>query len=212
MFIVFAGIDGSGKTAQSKKLSETLQSLALATIHTHAPGGTPFGMTIRKMVLNAPQHHSVDAEALLFLADRAEHVDSIIRPALKRGEIVVCDRYTESTLVYQAPRMRGDGNARIMTIHNAMDWPVPDLVFHMKIPAAEAARRCRLRRSSDPDPNLDQLTALERRYDECITLAGGRVHCIDATRSVIACASTIFEIVASALAVKRPSRLTADVA
>lgn len=103
VFIVFEGGDGAGKTTQIKALVPALEAEGHTVTATHEPGGTPLGIQIRRLLL----HGGVvtpEAEALLFAADRAQHVAGLIRPALARGEVVVSDRYADSTLAYQGAR------------------------------------------------------------------------------------------------------------
>ena len=101
-FITFEGGDGSGKTTQIRRLEEYLKSKGHSCVVTHQPGGTPLGQMIRKMLLEVDAAPiAAPAELFLYLADRAQHVFEIIAPALEKGEIVLCDRYTDSTLAYQ---------------------------------------------------------------------------------------------------------------
>jgi dTMP kinase len=101
-FITFEGGDGSGKTTQIRRLEEYLKSNGRSCVVTCQPGGTSLGQMIRKMLLEVDAAPIVtQAELFLYLADRAQHVFEIIAPALEKGEIVLCDRYTDSTLAYQ---------------------------------------------------------------------------------------------------------------
>ena len=101
-FITFEGGDGAGKTTLIDAIYQTLVSEGKSVLKTRAPGGSPAGQEIRKLLLN-PGEISLTprCELLLFLADRAEHVEHVILPALKKGQIVLCDRYNDSTLAYQ---------------------------------------------------------------------------------------------------------------
>jgi dTMP kinase len=100
--ITFEGGDGSGKTTQIKLLEEHLKSKGRSCVVTREPGGTSLGQMIRKMLLDGGEAPIATlAELFLYLADRAQHVNEIIVPALEKGQIVLCDRYTDSTLAYQ---------------------------------------------------------------------------------------------------------------
>lgn len=102
VFITFEGIEGSGKSTVSELASKYLASKGFKVIHTYEPGDTAAGKEIRSILLD-PVHkgmHTV-TELLLYFADRAEHVHHLIAPALKRGELVLCDRFTDSTMAYQ---------------------------------------------------------------------------------------------------------------
>jgi dTMP kinase len=103
LFITLEGIDGSGKSTLSKGLAEQLKSLGYETLMTRAPGGTPTGAQIRELILHG-KLHDIKAELFLFLADRAEHVASVIKPAIDAGKIVICDRFSDSTVAYQVER------------------------------------------------------------------------------------------------------------
>lgn len=102
MFIVFEGGDGAGKTTQSRLLAEWLEEQGRTVVRTRQPGGTALGTKVRELVLD-PSTGDVDprAEALLYSADKAQHVAEIIRPALASGADVVCDRYVDSMIAYQ---------------------------------------------------------------------------------------------------------------
>ena len=100
MFVTFEGLDGSGKTTQVERLRERLEAEGREVVATREPGGTPLGEGIRELVLHG--HEMAPwAEAALFAAARAEHVEEVIRPALERGADVLCDRYVDSSLAYQ---------------------------------------------------------------------------------------------------------------
>lgn len=101
-FITFEGIDGCGKTTQFHMLGHWLRDQAREVVETVEPGGTSIGQQIRKILLN-PENFDLraPAELLLYFASRAQNVDQVIRPALDAGQIVLCDRFTDSTLVYQ---------------------------------------------------------------------------------------------------------------
>jgi len=112
-FIAFEGIDGSGKSTQVALLADRLGAAGWEVIATREPGGTPIGQAIRGILLD-PANTSLDprAEALLFAADRAQHVAEVIRPALARGAIVLGDRYLDSSVAYQG-LARGLGEERV---------------------------------------------------------------------------------------------------
>ena len=135
LFITFEGPEGSGKTSQMRALAEFLRDQGYPVLTTREPGGTPIGRHIRGLLLD-PQFADMTprAEVLLFLADRAQHVEQVIRPALARGDIVLCDRYADSTLAYQ-----GYGHGRFALdrlrdlIEFATDGLWPDRTFLLDI-------------------------------------------------------------------------------
>jgi dTMP kinase len=100
MFVTFEGLDGCGKTTQARLLVERLEAEGLEVVFTREPGGTPLGERIRELVLHG-DHVAPWAEAALYVAARAQHVDQVIRPALERGATVVCDRYLDTSVAYQ---------------------------------------------------------------------------------------------------------------
>ena len=101
MFITFEGADGCGKTTQIKLIDEYLRSKGYKTLLTREPGSKGLGEKIREILLNYEGEVSSRCESFLFLSDRAQHVDCIIKPALQEGTIVLCDRHTDSTVAYQ---------------------------------------------------------------------------------------------------------------
>ncbi|KOA50968.1 thymidylate kinase [Bifidobacterium animalis subsp. animalis MCC 0483] len=104
LFISFEGVDGAGKTTQVNLLADHLRTLGREVVVTREPGGTALGTQIRAMLLTANPGEEISSrtEALLFAADRAQHVSEVVRPALERGAIVITDRYLDSSLAYQS--------------------------------------------------------------------------------------------------------------
>lgn len=102
MFITLEGIEGSGKTTQIDRLAEFFSDRGIACVTTRQPGGTAIGENIRSILLN-PENNALEpmTELLLYLADRAQHINEIIRPALADGKTIICDRYFDATVVYQ---------------------------------------------------------------------------------------------------------------
>jgi dTMP kinase len=139
-FIVFEGGDGAGKSTQVALLREALERAGRAVTVTRQPGGTPLGQQIRDLVLHG-EHVAPRAEALLFAADKAHHVDMLIRPALQRGEVVISDRYTDSSVAYQgAGRDLGAQEVHDLNMWAVQDL-VPDLTVVVDISAEEGRRR-----------------------------------------------------------------------
>ena len=101
LFITFEGADGCGKTTQIELLDKYLQEKRFKTLVTREPGAKGLGEKLREILLNYDGEVSPNCESFLFLADRAQHVDCVIKPALKKGIIVLCDRHTDSTVAYQ---------------------------------------------------------------------------------------------------------------
>jgi dTMP kinase len=101
LFITFEGGDGSGKSTQARLLDEWLVGTGRSVVRTREPGGTDVGLEIRNLVLHHRGHIDPRAEALLYAADRAHHVATLVRPALERGDVVIQDRYLDSSIAYQ---------------------------------------------------------------------------------------------------------------
>ncbi len=142
MFITFEGIDGVGKSTQVELLIAHLESLGKTVCRTHEPGGTELGVEIRHLLLHRKGEVSPRAEALLYAADRAHHVATKIRPALERGEVVVSDRYMDSSIAYQGSgRHLGFDQIRELSMF-AADRLLPDLTVLLDLDAsAEQVRR-----------------------------------------------------------------------
>ena len=140
LFIAFEGGDGAGKSTQVALLREALEAAGRTVTVTRQPGGTTLGREIRDLVLHG-DHVAPRAEALLFAADKAHHVDQLIRPALDRGEVVLTDRYTDSSVAYQGAG-RDLGAQEIHDLNMwAVDDLVPDLTVVVDVSAAEGRRR-----------------------------------------------------------------------
>ena len=140
MFITFEGLDGSGKSTQAELLRSRLEADGLEVISTREPGGTELGEKIRDLVL-----HGGDvtpwAEALLYAAARAQHVEIVIRPALERGASVICDRYLDSSVAYQGVG-RELGLDRVLDLNlAAVGGLLPDRTFLLALDVAEIGSR-----------------------------------------------------------------------
>ncbi|HET6729954.1 MAG TPA: dTMP kinase [Jiangellaceae bacterium] len=137
VFIAFEGGEGAGKSSRAHALAERLRAGGREVVLTHEPGDTRIGRHVRHLVLD-PSSAGLDpwAEALLYAADRAEHVSSVIRPALDRGAVVLTDRYVDSSLAYQGVG-RGLGVDAVAAVSAfATDGLVPDLTVVLDVPAS----------------------------------------------------------------------------
>ncbi|WP_251450786.1 dTMP kinase [Microbacterium sp. Marseille-Q6648] len=158
LFVTFEGGDGAGKTTQAGLLEAWLRAAGRAVVRTREPGGTEVGVLIRDIVL----HHRGDvaprAEALLYAADRAHHVETVVRPALARGDIVIQDRYLDSSVAYQgAGRVLGRDEVRDLSLW-ATQGLLPDLTVLLDLDPSAA----RERRDADDKP----FDRLESEQDE----------------------------------------------
>jgi len=156
LFIVFEGIDGSGKTTQARMLADFLKSSDLPCILTFEPTGGEVGATIRRM-LQDDLTMNVLTEALLFAADRSEHLERDIRPALESGKIVVCDRYKYASIAYQTAR-----GMKFQDVAALNDFaPAPDIVFYIDIDPAIGLNRIR---DTDKFENIELLEKVREVY------------------------------------------------
>lgn len=136
MFITFEGIDGSGKSTQARLLAEALRAAGHVVRATREPGGSPGAEEIRRLVLEGdPDRWSAESELLLFTAARRDHLERTINPALAAGEVVICDRFADSTRMYQG-LSRGDLRATVDALHQMMIGREPDLTFLIDIDPA----------------------------------------------------------------------------
>ncbi len=101
LFVTFEGIDGSGKSTQIERCAEALRQQGLKVVVTRNPGGTVFGQELRQILLHSSHAVSPLSELLLFMADRAQHMEEVVLPALEAGKVVLCDRHGDSTVAYQ---------------------------------------------------------------------------------------------------------------
>jgi dTMP kinase len=159
LFITFEGPEGSGKSTQLRMLGERLRGLGHEVVETAEPGGTPIGNQIRRVLLDAKNRELCPtAELLLMFASRAQNVDQYILPALAKGGIVLCDRFTDSTLVYQGIA-RGLGAEVVYDVDRiACRGLVPDLTLVIDIDTETGLGRARQRN--------DQTKDVETRLDE----------------------------------------------
>lgn len=141
LFITFEGGDGSGKTTQIALLASWLESHGHTVCLTREPGGTDLGRELREIILHSTGFIAPRAEALLYAADRAHHIHTVVRPALARGEIVLQDRYLDSSIAYQ-------GAGRVLDpeeIEGLSLWAtenlLPDITFVLDVPASIAKER-----------------------------------------------------------------------
>ena len=176
LFVTFEGIDRSGKTTQTGLLVEALGAVAV-----REPGGTELGERVRELVKDARLEPGPRAEALLFAAARAELVDTVIRPALEAGRVVVSDRFVDSSLAYQG-HARGLGVDDVERVNRfATEGLLPDLTFLLELdPGAAAERAGMLDRFEDEGQSLQR--AVAAAYERLAEADAGRWRRVDAGR------------------------------
>lgn len=198
LFVTLEGGDGSGKTTQAELLERWLRERGRTVVRTREPGGTDVGVEVREIVL----HHRGDiaprAEALLYAADRAHHVATVVRPALARGEVVIQDRYVDSSVAYQ-------GAGRVLDpreVRGLSDWAteglMPDLTLLLDLPPEAARQRLDVART-----RYDRLEAeaeafhdrVRAAYLEIAASAPARIAVLEATRPVDEIAAEVRKLV-----------------
>jgi dTMP kinase len=191
MFVTFEGADGSGKSTQAELLRGALAAEGRDVVLTREPGGTELGERARELVLNGPQMGAW-AEAALYAASRAEHVEEVVRPALARGAVVVCDRYIDSSLAYQGIA-RGLGIEAVLQLNLAVTGGLlPDLTFLLLVDPGVAADRY------DKSDRLEREgAALQERVDaayrELAARFPDRIVSVDAARDRDEIAREVYE-------------------
>ncbi len=181
LFIALEGIDGTGKSTQAALLKKTLEQRGYKVLLTREPGGTNFAEKVRQLVLDATLPLNTATQALLYLAARSEHVEKLLRPALDEGQIVICDRFSASTLVYQG-YAAGKSPAEIEQLAAlnayATGGLAPDITLILDAPPAALLERRKKRGLSDryEDAGLKLQLALRKGF---LALAEGKKdHCI----------------------------------
>ena len=194
LWITLEGGDGSGKTTQAALLADWLGAQGRTVLHTREPGGSEVGVLIRNIVLHHRGEVAPRAEALLYAADRAHHVATVVRPALQRGDVVIQDRYLDSSVAYQgAGRVLDATEVRDLSLW-ATEGALPDVTVLLDIDPSEARRRL-----DADDKSFDRLEAEKEEFhtrvrESYLRLAAaepGRFLVVDATRDPDDIASVI---------------------
>ncbi len=193
-FITFEGVDGSGKSTQATALADALGTAGLPVTATREPGGSPVAERIRSILLDPGiTEMAWLTEVFLYLASRAEHVAAVLRPALMKGEVVICDRFLDSTLAYQGYG-REDGNrdapASVESIRRANDFGTgglsPDLTFLLDLDPEVGLQRAR-DAGRGPDRlesgGIEFLRRVREGFLELARIDPDRIVVVDADRS-----------------------------
>ena len=147
VFLSFEGIDGSGKSTQTRLLADHLRAQGREVVLTREPGGSPGAEEIRALVLQGdPDRWSAETELLLFTAARRDHLERTILPALEAGKVVICDRFADSTRMYQG-LSRGDLRGAVDQLHTLMIGREPDLTILIDMDPATGLARAKSRNS-----------------------------------------------------------------
>ena len=198
MFITFEGIEGSGKSTQIDACAQKFEACNIPFIVTKEPGGTELGKMIRQWLLNPETsfHHHY-TELLLFIADRLEHVETVIKPALKQGMIVLCDRYKDSTIAYQLAGRQLDES--IISLLNNLTELDPDLTLlfdcSIDVGLSRAKSRAKLDRFEDEDRQFHE--HVYRTYQELAKKHSNRFHIIQADASIPNVQNQMFQVLST---------------
>ena len=197
MFVTFEGIDGSGKSTQARLLAEALRSAGREVVLTREPGGSQGAEEIRRLVLEgATDRWSPMTELLLFTAARRDHLERLIEPALARGAVVICDRFTDSTRMYQGMEREGGANLRglVDQLHRMVIPREPDLTMLIDIDPELGLSRAKARAGTEERFEDMGLALQERMRAGFLALAqefAPRFRVIDGARSPEAVAQDV---------------------
>jgi dTMP kinase len=213
-FITFEGGEGAGKTVQTRRLARRLEDLGVKVVLTREPGGSPLAETLRKVILSGDAARlGAEGEALLFSAARIDHVDATIAPALARGDWVVCDRFADSTRVYQgaAGRLEEAFISRLEDI--AVGSTRPDLTLILDLPPKLGLARAARRRGAQGADRFEAEglpfhRALRAAFLEIARREPSRCAVIDASGTEAVVAEAIWTVVSDRLKDHLPVRAT----
>jgi dTMP kinase len=203
-FITFEGNEGSGKSTQIALLAARLKALGRPFRTLREPGGTPIGEEIRHTLKHSPNNQAMtpEAELLLMNASRAQLVREIIRPSLRAGEIVLCDRFYDSTTAYQGYGRQLDLKMVSSIIDSAVGETRPDLTLLLLVPEAVSEQRRAARQSAQPvlrdrmeEADREFFARVAKGYSAIATAEPGRVFLIDAMREVSTVEAEIWKAV-----------------
>lgn len=202
LFLTFEGIDGSGKSTQCKLLANALRDMGHDVILTREPGGSPGAEEIRRMVLEGdPDKWSAETEILLFTAARRDHLERTILPALAAGKVVICDRFADSTRMYQG-LSRGDLRATVDQLHALMIGREPDMTLLIDMDPSTGLSRAKGRQGSEERFEDFGLGLQEKMRAGFLALASefsDRFCVIDGSQSIDAVAADVLQATKTAL-------------
>ncbi len=183
-FITFEGADGCGKTTQSKLVQEYLENSGYEVVWTREPGAKGLGQKIRELLLHYDGDVAPMCEAFLFLADRAQHIEHLIKPAVAEGKIVICDRHTDSTIAYQGYG-RGEDINQLKYLNNLATGSIkPDLTFVFDVATDVAQKRVGVEKDRMESAGIEFHKKVRQGYLEIAKQEPERVKVIDANNNI----------------------------
>lgn len=195
LFLTFEGADGCGKTTQIKLLDEYLKNNGYKTLLTREPGAKGLGEKVREILLNYDGEVSSKCESFLFLADRAQNADCIIKPAIKNGTIVLCDRHTDSTIAYQGYG-RGVNIDELKALNEmAVGVLKPDLTFVFDIDIETSMKRVGNEKDRMESSGIEFFERVRQGYLDIAKQEPERVKVIDSTQSIEEIHDKVLELV-----------------
>lgn len=195
LFITFEGTDGCGKTTQIERLKDYFEAQGRKVIMTREPGAKGLGTKLREILLNYDGEVSSNCESFLFLADRAQHIDTLIKPAIERGEIVLCDRHIDSTVAYQGYGRRLDLDRIHMLNDIATSGMKPDITFVFDIDVETAQERVGKTKDRMESAGLEFFKRVRQGFLEIAKSEPKRVKVLDATQTRDAISEQVVEYV-----------------
>ena len=197
LFITFEGADGCGKTTQMSMLYSYLKSKGYDVVITREPGAKGLGEKVREILLNYDGDVSDRCESFLFLADRAQNIDTIVIPAINKGKIVLCDRHIDSTVAYQGYG-RGLNIDRINMLNNlATNGKKPDLTFVFDIDVDTSMKRVGKEKDRMESAGIEFHNRVRNGYLQLAKLEPERIKVIDASKSVDEIHNKVVEIISN---------------
>lgn len=194
VFISFEGIDGSGKSTQARLLHASLEQRGTRSVLTREPGGSPGAEEIRALVLQgAPDRWSAETELLLFTAARRDHLERLIEPALAEGQTVICDRFADSTRLYQG-LSRNNIRAKVDALHDLMIGRDPDLTILIDMDPQIGLSRAKARQGTEErfeDMGLEMQARMRQGFLDLAASQPARFRVIDGNRPQAAVAKDV---------------------
>ena len=195
LFITFEGPDGCGKTTQMNLLAQYFEKKGKKVVLTREPGGKGLGEKVREILLNYDGEVSDRCESFLFLADRAQNIDIIVKPAVKQGEIVLCDRHIDSTVAYQGYGRGLDINEINMLNNLATGGKKPDLTLIFDVDVETSMKRVGKEKDRMESAGIEFHNRVRNGYLELATQEPDRIKVLDATKTIEEIHEKVIEII-----------------